>query len=213
MPGPLQKDNILYHYFQKPREIKRALIFSGEAIEAERIEQYTHRVIKKPSFSFAVSDGFDLETKQHILNGFQLDSFDLFFGQLSDLDYVAHLSGGAWVLDEAVYQTAEIVKSVIKRMTNDTVLLVYGSNQARENGQHMDEGESVLFAFSKLGFPMKAKHPGAEKIPVRLEDLAAISSSILDVKIPFSNLGFVHPWFVLDETSNTTLGKHTENLE
>jgi hypothetical protein len=54
MPGPLQKDNILYHFYQKPRKIKRALIFSGEAIEAERIEQYTHRVIKKPSFSFAV---------------------------------------------------------------------------------------------------------------------------------------------------------------
>ena len=80
MPGPLQKDNILYHFYQKPREIKRALIFSGEAIEAERIQQYTHRVIKKPSFSFAAQDGFDLETEQHILNGFQLDSFDLFFG-------------------------------------------------------------------------------------------------------------------------------------
>ena len=142
-----------------------------------------------------------------------MDSFDLFFGQLSDLDYVAHLSGGAWVLDEAVYQTSEIVKSIIKRMTNDTVLLVYGSNQARENGQHMDEGESVLFGFCKVGFPMKAKHPGADKIPVRLEDLASISSSILNVKIPFSNLGFVHPWFFLGESSRTTLEKHRENIE
>ena len=98
-------------------------------------------------------------------------------------------------------------------MTNDTVLLVYGSNQARENGQHMDEGESILFAFSKQGFPMKAKHPGADKIPLRLEDLASISSSILDVRIPFSNLGFVHPWFVLGESSRITLNKHRENLE
>jgi hypothetical protein len=98
-------------------------------------------------------------------------------------------------------------------MTNDTVLLVYGSNQARENGQHMDEGESILFSYSKLGFPMKGKHPEAGKIPVRLEDLASISSSILDVKIPFSNLGFVHPWFVLSESSSTALEKHRENLE
>jgi len=53
----------LFQYYRKPRKIKRALIFSGESIEAERIEQYTHRVIKKPSFSFAASDGFDLETR------------------------------------------------------------------------------------------------------------------------------------------------------
>jgi len=62
-PGPLKIDNFLQHYYAKPRKIKRALIFSGEALEAERVEPYVHRVIKKPTFSFAASDGFDLETK------------------------------------------------------------------------------------------------------------------------------------------------------
>jgi hypothetical protein len=60
---------------------------------------------------------------------------------------------------------------------------------------------------------MKAKHPGPDKIPVRLEDLASISSSILDVKTPFSNLGLLHPWFVLGNSSHTTLEKHRENIE
>jgi len=32
----------------------------------------------------------------------------------------------------------------------------------------MEKGESVLFAYSKSGFPMKKIHPEANKIPVRL---------------------------------------------
>ncbi len=62
-PGPLQLDTFLSHYYAKPRKIKRGLIFSGEALEAERVEGFMHRVIKKPNFSFGASDGFDLETK------------------------------------------------------------------------------------------------------------------------------------------------------
>jgi hypothetical protein len=63
LPGTLDTDNVLYQYYEKPRNVKRATIFSGESIEAERIEEYTHRVIKKPPFSFSSSSGFDLETK------------------------------------------------------------------------------------------------------------------------------------------------------
>ncbi len=82
-------------------------------------------------------------------------------------------------------------------MDNETVMIVYGSNQMRANGQHIDDGESVLFAYSKGGFPMKAKFPEAENFEVQLEDVASIISSLLDIKTPFSNIGLFHPWFYL----------------
>ena len=84
-------DNILYQYNLKPRKVHRATIFSGESTTF--IESFVNRTIPKPKFSFSADDGFDQETKQHILNGITLEIFEIFMGQLSDLDYIGHLGG------------------------------------------------------------------------------------------------------------------------
>lgn len=42
------------------------------------------------AFADADSGGHDQETKQTIVNGLKLDSFHMFFGELSDLEYAAH---------------------------------------------------------------------------------------------------------------------------
>ena len=46
-------------------------------------------------------------------------------------------------------------------MKNDTILILYGTNTMKENGQHQEKGRSVLFAHTKMGFPMKKIYPEA----------------------------------------------------
>ncbi len=46
-----------------------------------------------------------------------------------------------------------------------------------------------------------------------LEDVAPILSSILDIEIPFSNLGCLHPWFVFSNSTDVAFNKHLDNLK
>ena len=64
------------------------------------------------------------------------------------------------------------------------------------------ELSTVFFALQKKQFPLYSKFNQFKKQffdlenSLKLADIPAIVSAILDQPIPFSNLGFVHPLFV-----------------
>ena len=79
-------------------------------------------------------------------------------------------------------------------MDNKTVLLVVGSHGIREDGWHggssKNEMSSVVFAYSKTGFPLK-KVANSEGVlindNINAVDLAPIIANLIDVPIPFGS--------------------------
>ena len=95
-------------------------------------------------------------------------------------------------------------------MDNDTVVLVFGDPGMTDNGGHGGEtnGEirTVLFAYSKGGLPIKShSNPEVRRIFDSLHrnlkqlDMPSILASILDLELPFSNLGVLHPYLYLNK--------------
>jgi len=90
-------------------------------------------------------------------------------------------------------------------MDNDTVMIVFGDHGMTDSGGHGGEtsGElrTIMFAYSKGGLPIKAhKSPEVRKTfntlqrHVKQLDMPSILAAILDLEIPFSNLGVLHPY-------------------
>jgi phosphatidylinositol glycan class O len=90
-------------------------------------------------------------------------------------------------------------------MDNDTVMIVFGDHGMTDSGGHGGEtsGElrTIMFAYSKGGLPIKAhENPEVRKTfntlqrHVKQLDMPSILAAILDLEIPFSNLGVLHPY-------------------
>jgi phosphatidylinositol glycan class O len=98
-------------------------------------------------------------------------------------------------------------------MDEDTVIMVFGDHGMTDDGNHggasQAELRSVLFAYSKKGFPMKTSLAKSVYLDsnVKQVDLASFASSILGLALPFQNLGVLHPYFFLEpnlgDLSNT----------
>lgn len=96
-------------------------------------------------------------------------------------------------------------------MDNDTVLLVNGDHGMTLEGNHGGDSpkeiRTIFFAYTKSGFPM-LKSPNKlstlNKLKnslstLKLQDVAAIAASILQIPFPFSNIGIMHPLIYLQD--------------
>ena len=104
-------------------------------------------------------------------------------------------------------------------MDDDTVIMVFGDHGMTDDGNHggasQAELRSVLFAYSKKGFPLKTRPPKSEYLDsnVKQVDLASFSSSILGLALPFQNLGVLHPYFFMNPYLGDLSEKMNEHLK
>jgi phosphatidylinositol glycan class O len=81
-------------------------------------------------------------------------------------------------------------------MDDDTILIAFGDHGMTDEGNHgggsENEIRSVIFSYSKKGFPMKKYQSLKLDSSVKQLDLAAIVSMIFGLSIPFSNLGVIN---------------------
>ena len=76
------------------------IFVSGESTSLSPLANLRNaRLFQKPPLSFAAPDGYDLETRQHLLNGLKHNQFSVFVGQLSDIDYAGQQSKDKWSQD------------------------------------------------------------------------------------------------------------------
>lgn len=94
-------------------------------------------------------------------------------------------------------------------MNNDTVLIVFGDHGMTDDGNHgggsENELKSVIFSYTKKGFPLKDLFiDDFLNKNVKQLDLASIISGIFNISIPFQNLGSFIPFFGIDLTIQET---------
>lgn len=90
-------------------------------------------------------------------------------------------------------------------MDSETTLLIHGDHGMTVRGDHggssILEMSSILFAHQKTPFPMHQYHDDMVDAFVNMDrsikilDVPAIVSYILDIPIPFVSLGVIHPAF------------------
>ena len=189
-------------------QIKRrgdTIVFAGDYIWMAMFSQYFDRAYPQPSFNVNDLDTLDIEASGDIIREIELGNFTLLLGHVIGVDHAGHtFSASHSEIERKLNDTEEIIKEIISRMSEDTTLLVFGDHGMTDDGNHggasQNELRSVLFAYSKRGFPMRADAM-YERMPVKQLDLASIVSHILALPLPFSNLGVIHPLFARSSQS------------
>lgn len=73
------------------------MYISGESFSLKPFSDIKDvHLFNKSPLSFSSTEGFDLETRQHLMNGIAKNSFKAFIGQLSDIDYSGQSSKEKW---------------------------------------------------------------------------------------------------------------------
>jgi GPI ethanolamine phosphate transferase 3 subunit O len=167
---------------------------------------YLTRVYPYPSFNVRDLDTLDNEVKKDLLNELALNNFTLLIGHIIGVDHAGHtFSASHSEIERKLNDSEAIVREVIEKMDSDTVLIVCGDHGMTDDGNHggasKNELRSALFAYHKSGFPMRQNY---ELIDDRVKqiDIAAIISSILELPVPFQNLGVMHPSFFFPNSND-----------
>jgi phosphatidylinositol glycan class O len=89
-------------------------------------------------------------------------NFSLLIGHVIGVDHAGHtFSASHKEIERKLNDTEKIVREIINEMDDNTDLLVFGDHGMTDDGNHggtsQTELRSVLFAYSKQGFPLKAK--------------------------------------------------------
>jgi hypothetical protein len=75
------------------------------------------------------------------------------------------------------------------------------TDEGNHGGDTNEEIRTVLFSYTKGGFPMKGASIEVRSVldklksKVKQHDLASIITATLDIPIPFSSVGVLYPYF------------------
>lgn len=118
-------------------------------------------------FNVADLDDCDGITVNDVNTELGYNNFTLLIGHIIGVDHAGHYFNNVAhpEMQRKILDAEAILESFIKKMDEETVLLVFGDHGMTDNGGHGGEsiGElrTVLFAYTKKGFPMKS-HKNAE---------------------------------------------------
>lgn len=143
--------------------------------------------------------------KQHLLHGGQKHhrEWDVLIGHMLGVDHVGHKYGPShFTMREKQLQVDEFIRNTIAAIDDDTLLVVMGDHGMDHTGNHggdsIGELESSLFLYSKR--PNMWRHKdftvydisdlGKNYRQVNQIDLVPTLSLLLDLPIPFNNLGW-----------------------
>ena len=126
-------------------------------------------------------------------------------------------------IERKLQDTQEIISEIIDKMDDKTTLVVFGDHGMTPDGNHGGQSElemrTVLFAYQKTPFAMHKKYEDMENLFAKMDkgikqvDLAPIVSQLLDLPLPYSNLGIGHPAFALTNSLGEIHANFVSNLE
>lgn len=112
---------------------------------------------------------------------------------------------------------------MVDGLDDDTTLLIFGDHGLTPDGNHGGETTfemaSGFFAFQKTPFPMYETYQRNKDIfgemdnLMRLGDITAITSMLIDCPFPFSNMGKMHPLLAPSDDIRVVYKKFLDNIK
>lgn len=209
----MPEDNIIH----QAKANGRRVIFTGDHIWGNMFKGYFDEEIYYNSLNIRDLDTNDRNVHKDVLAYLnrskrnESDQFDLLVTHLLGIDHAGHTFNVQHPeLHRKVKETNEILKDFISELDDDTILLLYGDHGMTADGNHggdtQNEIRTVMFAYYKKGFPMLKKSKTVLKLletyvmeDFKQIDIPSIATNLLDVPVPFSNLGIFNPLFYMHE--------------
>lgn len=197
----IDEDNWLLQLYKN----NKTIAFMGDDTWDALFNQYIDPKLNYPYESLNV---WDLDTVDNgvlkhlfpLLN--QPTKWDFLIGHFLGVDHVGHRYGpNHYTMKQKLNQMNDVIKDVIEKIDDDTLLIVIGDHGMDSTGNHggdaPDELESTLFMYSKsANFYKREKleyniaNLGENYRQVNQIDLVSTISLLLGLPIPYNNLGF-----------------------
>ncbi|XP_053332259.1 GPI ethanolamine phosphate transferase 3 isoform X1 [Clarias gariepinus] len=202
------EDNLIHQLGQAGKRV----VFMGDDTWASLFPKKFHRSLPFPSFNVKDLHTVDNGILQNIFPIMDGDDWDVLIAHFLGVDHCGHRFGPDHpAMAEKLGQMDGVIRSVIKRLQSDTLLVVMGDHGMTDTGDHggesQKETDAALFLYSGSPlFPAPDAHQVEPEV-VPQTDLVPTLALMLGVPIPYSSVGQVMlPLFPRNDSLDGAVG-------
>ncbi|KAJ8287116.1 hypothetical protein GJAV_G00047830 [Gymnothorax javanicus] len=207
------EDNLVHQLGQAGKRV----VFMGDDTWESLFPKKFHRSLPFPSFNVKDLHTVDDGILQHLYPTMEGCDWDVLIAHFLGVDHCGHRFGPDHpAMADKLTQMDGVIRSVIGRLGNDTLLVVMGDHGMTDTGDHggesQKETDAALFLYSPAPvFPP----PGAQAEPkvVPQTDLVPTLALLLGIPIPYSNIGQILPPLFPPDTGSPAAPPHFGQAE
>ncbi|KAL0965561.1 hypothetical protein UPYG_G00282970 [Umbra pygmaea] len=176
-------------------EVGKRVVFMGDDTWESLFPKKFHRSLPFPSFNVKDLHTVDNGILQHLYNTMVGDDWDVLLAHFLGVDHCGHRFGPDHpAMAEKLTQMDEVIRSVVDRLQDDTLLVVMGDHGMTDTGDHGGESQretdAAIFLYSPSPlFPEPSSQSDPEVVPQT--DLVPTLALLLGIPIPYSSVGQV----------------------
>ncbi|XP_061590397.1 GPI ethanolamine phosphate transferase 3 [Cololabis saira] len=201
------EDNLIHQLGQKGKRV----VFMGDDTWESLFPKKFYRSLPFPSFNVKDLHTVDNGILQHLYTTMVGDEWDVLVAHFLGVDHCGHRFGPDHpAMADKLTQMDGVIRSVMDRLQNDTLLVVMGDHGMTDSGDHGGESEketdAALFLYSPSSiFPGPPSESEPEVVPQT--DLVPSLALLLGIPIPYSSVGQVLlPLFPPQEQTEGAVG-------
>lgn len=185
------EDNLIHQFGQ----VGKRVVFMGDDTWESLFPKRFHRSLPFPSFNVKDLHTVDNGILQHLYTTMVGDDWDVLVAHFLGVDHCGHRFGPDHpAMADKLTQMDGVIRSVIDRLQNDTLLVVMGDHGMTDTGDHggesQKETDAAIFLYSPSAlFPAPPSQSEPDVVPQT--DLVPTLALLLGVPIPYSNVGQV----------------------
>lgn len=205
MTSEVKEDNILYQSKNRKGGEKNKVVFYGDHIWTPMYEPYFDEMVEWASQNTRDLDTLDNGVRSKLLEKLKHENdFKICLAHIIGVDSAGHTYNSQNPnIERKLKDSDRLIRDVIDAMDDETTLIVFGDHGMTEDGNHGGgsdlELRTVFFAYQKKPFPFYDTYMRHEseffemEHDLKLADIAASISVLLDQPFPYSNLGILYP--------------------
>ncbi|KAM4719189.1 GPI ethanolamine phosphate transferase 3 [Anableps anableps] len=185
------EDNLIHQLGQMGKRV----VFMGDDTWENLFPRKFYRSLPFPSFNVKDLHTVDNGILQHLYTTMVGDDWDVLVAHFLGVDHCGHRFGPDHpAMADKLTQMDGVIRSVIERLQNDTLLVVMGDHGMTDTGDHggesQKETDAALFLYSPSPiFPGPPSQDEPDVVPQT--DLVPTLALLLGIPIPFSSVGQV----------------------
>ncbi|XP_050928776.1 LOW QUALITY PROTEIN: GPI ethanolamine phosphate transferase 3 [Lates calcarifer] len=185
------EDNLIHQFGQ----VGKRVVFMGDDTWESLFPKKFHRSLPFPSFNVKDLHTVDNGILQHLYTTMVGDDWDVLVAHFLGVDHCGHRFGPDHpAMADKLTQMDGVIRSVIDRLQNDTLLVVMGDHGMTDTGDHggesQKETDAAIFLYSPAPlFPGPPSQSEPDVVPQT--DLVPTLALLLGVPIPYSSVGQV----------------------